>query len=378
MPEFKYNIRCLIQLTFLLLAILACKPENDNNAVDGGNQNNPDELTITGEAFDITDYSATITGYANLPIELGNAEVGIMYDANQSFDDSKKVVATELDGKNMFTVTAVGLSPSTTYYYKSYVKNGMAMKYGSVKSFTTKEFICPAGAVDLGIVMTREDKTTYKLYWAKSNLCESGLCANPEDYGDYYAWGETEPFYAVGHSQDDPCDNWRTIGDRQITGYYFSSYKFTTSGEYFKDVKFSKYNYNESYGFVDNITELQRGEKEGETVDDAARAILSGKWRMPTTEEWTALIALKLERTTQNGIVGCLVTASNGNSIFLPTAGYRCEEALSDTGVEGYYWSSSLDMDYPFNAEFASFEPDEVRMTSEYRSYGFSIRPVTE
>ena len=59
----------------------------------------------------------------------------------------------------------------------------------------------PGGVVDMGIIMTREDGTTYKLYWAKSNLCESGLCANPEDYGDYYAWGETEPYYAAGHSQ---------------------------------------------------------------------------------------------------------------------------------------------------------------------------------
>ena len=41
--------------------------------------------------------------------------------------------------------------------------------------------------------MTREDGTTYKLCWAKSNLCETGLCADPEDYGDYYAWGEMEP-----------------------------------------------------------------------------------------------------------------------------------------------------------------------------------------
>ena len=49
----------------------------------------------------------------------------------------------------------------------------------------------PDGAVDLGVVMTREDGNTYNLYWAKSNLSKSGLCPNPEDYGDYYAWGET-------------------------------------------------------------------------------------------------------------------------------------------------------------------------------------------
>ena len=54
----------------------------------------------------------------------------------------------------------------------------------------------PEVMVDLGIVMTRKDGTTYKLYWASSNLCEDGLCKNPQDYGDYYAWGEIEPYYA--------------------------------------------------------------------------------------------------------------------------------------------------------------------------------------
>ena len=47
--------------------------------------------------------------------------------------------------------------------------------------------VVPEGAVDMGIVMTREDGSTYKLYWAESNLCESGLCQRPEDLGDYYA-----------------------------------------------------------------------------------------------------------------------------------------------------------------------------------------------
>ena len=61
--------------------------------------------------------------------------------------------------------------------------------------------------MDLGIVMTRADGTTYKLFWAKSNLSNDGLCDNPEDYGDYYAWGET-----------------KTKSD-----YSWSTYKFGTS-----------------------------------------------------------------------------------------------------------------------------------------------------
>ena len=79
-----------------LSLIFACTPENNNNG--GGSQNNPEELTITGDALDVTDCSATLTGYANLPFELGDAEVGIMYDKVKSFEAAKKVVATVTTG----------------------------------------------------------------------------------------------------------------------------------------------------------------------------------------------------------------------------------------------------------------------------------------
>ena len=340
--------------------LLACTP------------NNPDELTVTGDVLDITAYTATITGYANLPFELGDAEVGIMYDKNPSFEDCKKVVATELDGNNKFTVIAIGLDPGTTYFYKSYVLNGMYIKYGAVKSFTTQASQCPEGAADLGIVMTREDGSTYKLYWAKSNLCESGLCANPEDYGDYYAWGETEPYYTEGHSLDHPCSSWRTRTDHPITGYNWISYKFQASGELNENVEFSK------YGPMDNITELQRGEKDGETVDDVARAKLDGRWRMPTDAEWTALRGLKWDWTTKNGINGCQVTATNGNSIFLPAAGSRFGSSLGDFRYGGHYWSSSLNTDESEDGWYVNFVSGAVYRYSGNRCYGRSVRPVSE
>ena len=250
-----YIKKCLFALaTFSLL--FACTPENNNNG--GGGQNNQDELTVTGEVLEITDYSTTRTGYANLPLELGDSEMGIMYDKVKSFEAAKKVVATGLDGNNKFTVTVAVLERSTTYYFKSYVQNGMAVKYGAVKSFTTKESSTPEGAVDLGIMITRTDGTTYKLYWAKSNLSDKGLCTNPEDYGDYYAWGETKP----------------------KENYSWLMYKFGKSSS----GPFSKYSTPRSDGPIDNKTVL-------EPEDDVAHVKLGGKWRMPTDFEWTELRA---------------------------------------------------------------------------------------
>lgn len=400
MPDFKdynHNLIQLIDLDMkkffalsaivLLFAFVACTPENSNNGKNGGNQNDPEELTITGEALDVTDYSTTLTGFANLPLEFGDAEVGILYDKSQSFEDAKKVIATSLDGNNKFTVTATGLKPSTTYYYKSYVQNGMAVKYGAVKSFTTKESTIPAGAVDLGIVMTREDGTTYNLYWAKSNLCESGLCANPEDYGDYYAWGETVPYYIEGHRQDNPCSSWRSRTDHPITGYNWVSYKFRTSGgDNDNNVTFSKYNTKESYGHVDNITELQRDEKEGETMDDAASSKLGGRWRMPTDAEWTELMKKCTWTWTDDyngtGVAGRIVTSNvdgyKDKSIFLPAAGDRYVAGLYKTGSYGFYWSSSLSTDVPSYARRVYFFSGGVYKIGEDRYRGFSVRPVSE
>lgn len=335
-------MRKYLRVLTALALLFACTPENNNNG--GGGQNNQDELTVTGEALEITDYSATLTGYANLPFELGDAEIGIMYDKVKSFETAKKVVATGLDGNNQFTVTATGLEPSTTYYFKSYVQNGMAVKYGAVKSFTTKEPTIPGGAVDLGIVMTRTDGTTYKLYWAKSNLSDKGLCTNPEDYGDYYAWGETEP----------------------KESYSWSTYKFDTSSS----TALTKYNN------VDNKTVL-------EPEDDVAHVKLGGTWRMPTDAEWAELMAKCTWTWVTNyngsGINGRLVKATNGNSIFLPAAGYRCETNLYDEGSFGIYWSSSLYTDYAGSAWYIAFNSDRVaRSNSTYRYFGQSVRPVSE
>ena len=200
----------------------------------------------------------------------------------------------------------------------------------------------PEGAVNLGIEMTRADGTTYKLYWAACNLGAE----KPEDYGDYYAWGETET----------------------KEKYSWSTYKFGTSSS----GPFSKYNTKESYGTVDNKTVL-------DPEDDVAHVTLGGNWRMPTDEEWTELrTKCTWTWTTQNGVNGRLVTASNGNSIFLSAAGYRLDTNLGSVGSGGYYWSSSLSTDSPYRAWYVGFGSGSADGFNNYRHYGQSVRPVSE
>gem|GEM_PF-480624 len=181
--------------------------------------------------------------------------------------------------------------------------------------------------------------------WAEFNLGAS----SPEEFGDYYAWGETE-----------------TKSD-----YSWSTYSFGTSA----DGPFSKYNTNSSYGTVDNKTVL-------EAEDDVVRVKLGKNWRMPTDVEWEELRTncnwTWVTDYNETGICGRIVTSKiTGNSIFLPAAGHGNGTLFNNVGSCGYYWSSSIHTDYPYGARSLYFDADWVTTTGLLRRcYGPSVRPV--
>ncbi|MBQ0096528.1 MAG: Ig-like domain-containing protein, partial [Bacteroidales bacterium] len=181
--------------------------------------------------------------------------------------------------------------------------------------------------------------------WATCNVGAS----SPEGYGSYFAWGETSP----------------------KSEYTWANLKYRTEGEML-NAKFSKYVASSEYGPVDNKTTL-------ELSDDAARANWGGSWRMPTIAEFEELIDnCTWTWTKMNGKNGYkVVSKSNGNSIFLPAAGFRHFKVLLDAGSFGLYWSSSLDESYSFNAPNLDFDTTGSRHTNNYsRVSGLSVRPV--
>ena len=176
-----------------------------------------------------------------------------------------------------------------------------------------------------------------RIYWATCNVGAD----NPEDYGDYFAWGETTKKGTY---------DWSTYIWGDLTG-------------------FTKYT-------VGSTTVL-------EPADDAATANWGGNWRTPTDAEWTWLRDdTNCEWDWQydyNSVKGMLVTSKvNGNQIFLPSAGYWCDASLGEDGSSGYYWSSSLDESYFGTAREVDFNSGEVRRMSGCRFYGQSVRPVTD
>jgi len=206
-------------------------------------------------------------------------------------------------------------------------------------------------AIDLGLPSG--------LKWASFNLGAS----KPEEYGDYYAWGETEPYY----SSQDPLI-WK---QGKEAGYNWASYKF----ELGTDVggPFSKYVLDSSFGTVDNKTVL-------DPEDDAAYVNWGKSWRMPTYEEWAELGEnCTWTWTTQNNVKGRLVTGPNGNCIFLPAAGILDNTSLYIRGSGGYYWSSSVMQEKSYSARNIGFESDGVFWNHcNHPIRGFSVRPVAD
>ena len=176
--------------------------------------------------------------------------------------------------------------------------------------------------------------------WASWNLGAS----SPEEYGAYFAWGETTP----------------------KNNYDWSTYKFGESSN------FTKYN------TTDGLTELQ-------LEDDAANVILGKDWRMPTHQEELELVnECTWESVELNGISGYKVTGPNGNSIFLPRGGlydgtdYDCDgTAISNANTCGWYWSSTLNSVGSAYAQGLCFFPSLLANVGDHeRCDGHNIRPV--
>ncbi|MBR6310861.1 MAG: hypothetical protein IKR52_06640, partial [Paludibacteraceae bacterium] len=152
------------------------------------------------------------------------------------------------------------------------------------------------------------------LKWATCNVG----AANPWDYGDYFAWGET-----VGYGKSDPSNARNqsyTGGSTVKTYYYWDTYKYC-SGTI--DNPLTKYNYKSSNGTVDNNYTL-------DLSDDAARVNMGGSWRMPTTEEQRELLNncywVRTDSYSGKGVGGYIV--------------YKVKSA-SDKGKKKYVGSST-------------------------------------
>ncbi len=302
--------------------------------------------SINDKAFDRCATMNEIHCYATIPPSVYNSSVFSNYDATL-YVPCKSISSYQSHEvwKQFSNIQCIGIDfleipyDATSFTEEERNSNPERIIYpATLEDKDSVDMICEQvggdcmEAVDLGL----------SVKWATCNVGAS----SPEDYGDYFAWGETQPkdYY-----------NW-------------STYKWCNGSS----STLTKYNNSSSYGTVDNKKTL-------ELADDAARANWGGAWRMPTDAEMTELREqCTWTWTTLNGVNGYKVTGTNGNSIFLPAAGYRYDSSLGYAGNRGTYWTSSLNTSNSYKVRSVSLYSGYVGSDNDDRYYGEVVRPVCQ
>lgn len=314
-----------------------------------------EEVKVSITTFKVTGSSYSKGAYFN---------DGLAYD--YKFDAATTVEIESLEGiadwgyvykdpyGNVKRISLMGYGTSYTdtryAYYRNEAKSTVCL-YGYVKYEGDDEYYygephdypleyavhtCPDNnhphAIDLGLPSGTK--------WCCMNVGAS----SPEQYGGYYAWGETSE-----KSVYNPA-----------TYSYFNGQD--TDGDGWIDKNFS----------VVNI-----GSDIAGTSYDVAHVRMGGSWRMPSFAQQQELMN-NCTRTfaQQNGVDGILVTGNNGGQLFLPAAGYRWNSDLNSAGFDGFYRSSSLSPNGDYYACHLYFDSDYWRWGSLSRYSGLSVRAV--
>ncbi len=278
-------------------------------------------IAITGQV-ELTDRTAKISGkVTSADIKAVSANIGIEVSPFADFSYSRRISREE--DADFFVLEFDGLWFDTKYYYRTFVDISpypQKVFYGETLMFATNPLKGIDAFVDFGLPS--------KTLWATVNVG----ALNPEEYGDYFAWGETQ----------------------------------------------SKSNYSESNYFDKSY---KKYETEGQTEilleDDVAYVNSGGVFRIPSKEQFDELINSSYtttEWTTQNGVYGRKITSKmsgyGGNSLFLPAAKFR------DGMPVGSYWSRTLYTANPYYACDLYFDNSIVAPDRSHRYYGYTVRPV--
>ena len=175
--------------------------------------------------------------------------------------------------------------------------------------------------------------------WATCNIGAN----TPEEYGDYFAWGETKP----KDIYDWESNKWFYLYSDSIGNHW----------------TVTKYCIESNIGVVDNKTVL-------DPEDDAAYVNWGTSWRMPTLAQQKELIQYcTWNWTTKNGVNGRLVTGPNGKTLFLPAAGFCRDSSLESAGWTANYWSRTL-TESSYAAYYLGFDSEEVDNWNLFGRFG--------
>lgn len=199
--------------------------------------------------------------------------------------------------------------------------------------------------------------------WATCNVGAT----KPEEYGDYYAWGEVDTYYEPGYAQEKTNTHWKSNKEK---GYAWESYKWCDGS----GTTINKYNNNDYYGLVDNKRNL-------DINDDVAHIKWGGNWRMPTLSDFDELYEWCTRSWEKNNNVwGIRFTSERvgyeGFSIFLPASGARDGNTIEYLNSGGFYWETTILDEQPSRACGFAFIKDKIEWRSPSRVNGLTVRAV--
>ena len=293
---------------------------------------------------DITEETPSVTSTSTNATTTLNLEDVTLTSDNLTLVAYMLVSPVDLSGTTLTISAQVG--------DKTFKKSGIAGKnmlagkaYAYSAGVTTQDYVdlqLPSGAL-----------------WATCNLGAD----NPEDYGLYYQWGDTQGYTS-------------NVSDGKKFDWTSCKYASGTSNEL---SALSKYCTVDTYwngeGAMDNKTEL-------DLEDDAVYQAKGAGWRIPSLTQWNELNSSSnctKAWTTLNGVNGWMFTSKrNGNKLFLPAAGCRLNAKFQYSTTSGYYWSRTLYTSGPGYGCRLYFEDTEVitYYIGNYRYRGFSLRGV--
>ena len=256
------------------------------------------------------------------------------YELNGTKISGDNVPTYALAKKGIVTVEWTPKKTPSKIIAKNFDKDGNVIASDEYEYEGLK--LCPDNhhphAIDLGLPSGTK--------WCCMNVGAS----SPEQYGGYYAWGETSE---------------KSVYNEVTYSYYNGQ---DTDGDGLIDKNFS----------VVNI-----GSDIAGTSYDVAHVRMGGSWRMPSSAQQVELmINCTRTFTQQNGVYGILVTGNNGGQLFLPAAGYRWDSDLYTAGSNGIYWSSSLRPGSDYLACSLYFDSGYWHWSLLDRVYGHSVRAV--
>lgn len=323
--------------------------------------NNLGTATITAKTTDGTNLSATckVTVMDAKPTSLSLDCLATTMEANSTLQLNARIKPSDLrltpvwtsSDETLATVDETGKVTAKSKAGHVYIKATIPGTDLEAYCSLSIEYAC----VDLGL----------SVKWATMNVGAN----SPEEYGKYYAWGETKA-YDEEDTSNTHNYSYNSKNSYTKTYYYWDTYMWC-SGTTMKTL--TKYNTRSEYGKVDKKTTL-------DFADDAAYVNWGASWRMPTGDEMMELIDnCTWEWTTMNGVNGYKVISKKDTSkfIFLPAACNRYENVFGSIGYVGDYWSSSLSESFPCYAWYLYFKKEEVSCShGTYRFRGCTIRPV--